>query len=191
MQRLSHCENCGNEIPSDAIYCPNCGSKVEFSTRRRRDWTGDDYYYRRRGDWWGLVAAAGFLVVFGLTFATYPDLFGRIGSYLESFAAYGHPVLPSYNLGQVLIYFFNLCGIWGLIAATLRFVVTNSAARSARDGVGAIFAFYTANILTQFYAGAFGGWGLVGMWLVGLFAVIVADALITLLVPRRIPLYAR
>jgi hypothetical protein len=195
MQRLIHCGTCGTEVPNDAAYCPNCGSKISLASSRSDwnwRWNKRDYYsHRREDDWWGLVTAAGFFIVIGLTIAAYPDVFNRVVNYFQSFETYGHPVLPSYNLWQVLIYFFNLSGIWGLIAAALRFFITSSGSRAARDGVGALFSLYTANILTQFYSGAFGGWALVGMWIVGLVVVIVADALITFFVPRRISLYAR
>jgi len=193
MERLDRCEKCGSEIPHDATYCPSCGSKITF-TQSRSGWNwgwNRPVYHRRENDWWGLVTAAGFLIIIGLTIVSYPDVFNRIGNYLESFATYGHPVLPPHSLGQIIIYFLNLSGIWGLIAAALRFVVTGSGSRAARDGVGALFSLYTAGILTQFYAGAFGGWGLVGMWFVGLVVLIVADALITIFVPRRFSLYER
>ncbi len=90
-----------------------------------------------------------------------------------------------------MIYFLNLSGIWGLIAAVLRFLLTGSGARAARDGVGALFSLYTADLLAQFYSGAFRGSDLVELWFVGLFAVIIASILITLFVPRKISLYGR
>jgi len=192
---MKYCHNCGKEIPQGADYCPECGYHIAYVSPARNwwnwNWNYDRNRYRRDNDWWGLVTALGFLVVIGLTIAAYPDAFSRLIKYLESFATYGHPVLPSYNLGQVLIYLFNLSGIWGLIAAALRFFVTGSASRAARDGVGAIFSLYTASILTRFYAGFFNGWGLVGMWIVGLVILIIADALITFFVPRRMQLYNR
>lgn len=138
-----------------------------------------------------MITFAGFLVIVALTISAYPDVFTRIINYLESFGRYGYPVLPSYNVGQVMIYFLNLSGIWGLIAAALRFFLTGYRSRAARDGVGALFSLYTANLLTQFYAGAFRGSGLVGLWVVGLVVVIVADALITFFVPRRVSPYTR
>ena len=188
MQRLDHCSNCGSEVPGEAVFCPNCGFRVTHSAFPKVDWDRHPRHIHRENDWWGLVSAAGFLVVVGLTVIAYPDALGRIVSYLESFGVYGHPVLPSYNLGAVLIYFFNLAGIWGLIAGALRFLVTGSGARAGRDIVGALFSLYTADILGQFYSHLFGGWDLVGMWIVGLAVVIVADALISLFVPKRIPL---
>jgi hypothetical protein len=186
---MKYCNNCGKEIPQGAVYCPECGRSVTYVAPPQTWWNWDRY--TRENDWWGLVTAFGFLVVIGLTIVAYPDVFSRITRYLESFATYGHPVLPSYNLGQVLIYLFNLSGLWGIIAAVLRFFVTGSASKAARDGAGAIFSLYTANILTQFYGGFFNGWGLVGMWIVGLVILIVADALIAFFVPRRVVLYNR
>jgi len=192
---MKYCNNCGKEIPQDSAYCPECGCSIANSASDRTwwnsSWNSDRNQYRRENDWWGLVTALGFFVVIGLTIAAYPDVFSRVVKYLESFATYGHPVLPSYNLGQVLIYLFNLSGIWGIIAAALRFVLTGSASRAARDGVGAIFSLYTASILTRFYGGFFNGWGLVGMCIVGLIILIIAEALITFFVPRRLQLYDR
>jgi len=184
---MKNCSNCGKEIPQDSIYCPVCGSNL--ATSPARTWWNSDQRYGRDNDWWGIVTAVGFFVIILLTIAAYPDVFSKIVKYLESFGTYGHPVLPSYGLGQIMIYFFNLSGIWGLISAALRFFLTGSASRATRDGVGAIFALYTASILTRFYAGSFNGWGLVSMWVVGLVIVIIADALITFFVPRKVALY--
>jgi hypothetical protein len=188
---MRYCNNCGKEIPQDAVYCPECGSSIAVGASPRTWWNrnSERNRYGRENDWWGLVTAIGFLVIIGLTIAAYPDVFSRVIRYLESFGTYGHPVLPPYYLGQVMIYLLNLSGVWGIIAAALRFVLTGSASRAARDGVGAIFSLCTASILTRFYEGFFNGWGLVGMWIVGLVILIIADALITFFVPRRMALY--
>jgi len=187
---MNYCDKCGKGVAQDALYCPNCGSKLTFATSQsNRKWRNRNHS-KRENDWWGLVTALGFFVIIGLTIAAYPDVLTRAAKYLESFATYGHPVLPPYDLGQVLIYLFNLSGIWGLVAAFLRFLVTSNVSRSARDGVGALFSLYTAYILTRFYGGAIGGWDLVWMWIVGLVVLIIVNALIALFVPRRIPLSA-
>lgn len=191
MQSMKYCNNCGKEIPQGAVYCPECGCSVASTTQTRWNWNSDHNRHRRENDWWGLVTAIGFFVIIGLTIAAYPDVFSRVIRYLESFGTYGHPVLPPYYLGQVIIYLLNLSGIWGIIAAALRFVLIGSASRAARDGVGAIFSLYTASILTRFYEGFFNGWGLLGMWIVGMVILIIADVLITFFVPRRIALYNR
>jgi predicted amidophosphoribosyltransferase len=26
---MPHCENCGNEVPAESLYCPKCGRPVE------------------------------------------------------------------------------------------------------------------------------------------------------------------
>ena len=188
---MDRCYKCGNDVPQQAVFCPSCGARVSNNSRWDWNWRRSGSDWREPTDWWGLVTAAGFLVIILFTFARYPDVFSRIGAYLESWGTFGHPVLPPYSLGEVLIYFINACGVWGLLAATLRFVLTSQVSRSARDGVGALFSLYTAGILGQFYVHSLGGWGLVGMWIVGLVAVIIADALITIFLPRRISMHER
>ena len=152
--------------------------------------TGPGWRHERRhaprDDWWGAVSAIGFFVIIGITIFTFPDVFSRIADYLASFATYGHPVLPPYSLGEVIIYFFSLSGIWGLIAAGLRFALTNRITKPTQDVVGALFALYIANSFKMFYAGAYDGWGLLGTLVLGLVVVIVTSALIGYFVPRAV-----
>jgi hypothetical protein len=98
---------------------------------------------------------------------------------------YGHPVLPVYGLGQIVIYFLTISGIWGLVAAALRFAFTNSLSRPMRDIVGALFALYIASSFSQFYARTITGWGLVLAFIVGLAIVITADAALRIFVPAH------
>ena len=188
MASLNQCQNCGREIPLGAGYCPNCGAQV--SSVNNPVETAQRWRHERRrrpeDDWWGVVTAAGFFVIIGLTIFAYPDVFSRIIDYLESFATYGHPVLPPYSLGEVIIYFFYLSGIWGLIAAGLRFALTNRITKPTQDVVGALFALYIGNSFSMFYAGAYGGWGLLGTLILGLAVVIIASALIGYFVPRAV-----
>ncbi len=191
MEGDTRCEKCGAEAPNGAVYCPNCGSRIlRVPSGSNWDWNWK-ISSQKEPDWWGLILAAGFLIVFFITITTFPDVFTKLTNYFESFETFGHAVLPPYALGQIMIFFFNLCGIWGLVAAALRFGLTGSGSRALSDGVGALFSLYTAEILIQFYAGTIRGTELVGLWIVGLFFLIVASALITLFVPRKISFYAR
>ncbi|HZW58619.1 MAG TPA: zinc ribbon domain-containing protein [Nitrososphaerales archaeon] len=186
MSSVTYCSNCGKEIPAGALYCSNCGAKA-VSTVSQGYWQRDHSRRARRREedgWWGAVRALGFLAIIVLTIVTYPNVFSLIADYFRSFVTYGHPVLPPYSLGQVIIFFFNVSGIWGLIAAGLRFAFTNSYVRAAQDVAGALFALYIARTFTEFYARAFGGWGLLGYLALGLVGVIIASALIGFAVPR-------
>lgn len=89
----------------------------------------------------------------GLTISQYPNVFSLITRYFETWGTLGYPVLPGYALGPVIIYFFTVSGIWGLVSAGLRFAFTNFLSRPMRDIVGALFALYVANAFSQLYLG--------------------------------------
>jgi hypothetical protein len=131
------------------------------------------------------VSAFGFLLIVGLTISQYPDVFARMDAYFDSWGVYGHPVLPAYGLGQIVIYFLTISGIWGLVVAALRLAFTNSFSRPMRDIVGALFALYVASSFSQFYARTFTGSGLVIAFFVGLAIVIIADVAIGIFLPTR------
>ena len=115
----------------------------------------------------------------------FPDVFTLLVRYLESWGTYGHPVLPGRALGQVLIFLFTACGVWGILTSGVRLVLTTRFARPLRDIVGGLFALYIAFMLTSFYGRTLSGAGLVLAFFVGLAAVIVFDALISFFLPRR------
>jgi hypothetical protein len=131
------------------------------------------------------LSALGFLLIIGLTISRYPDVFARTVTYFDSWGVYGHPGLPARGLGQVVIYFLTICGIWGVVVAALRFAFTNSLTRPMRDMVGALFALYVASSFFQFYAGTITGSGLVLAFFVGLAIVIIANAAIGIFFPRH------
>lgn len=190
MQEIRHCTKCGKELPENAVFCPSCGANLQagFVSPEER-WSYRRYRRERRrerrGDWWGVVTALGFLVIIGATIIRYPDVFTRIIDYFTSFGIYGHPVLPSYSLGQVIVYFFLVAGIWGIVAAALRFAFTGAISRATQDTVGGLFALYISSVFSRFYAHAYGGWGLVGLLVIGLAVVIVANALISFFIPNE------
>jgi len=189
---LAFCSKCGKELAPDAAFCRSCGTKVgeaaPFVGGMRRGWEWNHRWRREgreRNGLWGALSAFGFLLIICLTISRYPDVFARLGAYLGSWGVYGHPVLPVYNLGQVVIYFLTACGIWGVFAAALRFAFTDSLSRPMRDLVGALFALYVASSFFQFYAGRITGSGLVLAFFVGLAAVIIADVAIGIIFPRH------
>lgn len=190
MQEVKYCTKCGRELPENAVFCPYCGVNIQSGVGAPSETFWHSRVYRRerrrrRGDWWGAVTALGFIVIIGATIINYPDVFTRIIDYFASFGVYGHPVLPSYSLGQVIVYFFLVAGIWGIVAAGLRFAFTGAMSNAAQDAVGGIFALYISNVFSQFYSHSYGGWGLVGLLAAGLVVVIVANALIAFLVPNQ------
>jgi hypothetical protein len=189
---LAYCSRCGKELAPDAVFCHSCGAKVGEvppsvgGTYRRWErnhrWRHEG---RERNGWWGAVSALGFLLIIGLTISQYPDVFARVDAYFDSWGVYGHPVLPAYGLGQIVIYFLTISGIWGLVAAALRFAFTNSFSRPIRDIVGALFALYVASSFSQFYARTITESGLVLAFIVGLAKVVVANAAIRIFVPAH------
>ena len=188
VQEVKYCTKCGKELPENSVFCPYCGTNIQsgYGPFSERFWRSREYRRERRrgrGDWWGAVTAVGFFVIIGATIIKYPDVFTRIIDYFTSFGVYGHPVLPSYALGQVIVYFFLVSGVWGIVAAALRFAFTGAMSKAAQDAVGGIFALYISNAFAQFYSHSYGGWGLIGILAVGLVVVIVANALIAFLVP--------
>ncbi|MDA4124081.1 MAG: zinc ribbon domain-containing protein [Thaumarchaeota archaeon] len=185
------CPKCGKELVPDAAFCHNCGESVGApSNMAGQGWNWERRWRPDRGTtdgWWGAVSAFGFLIIIGLTISQYPNAFTLMNRYFIGWGTVGYPFLPGYALGQVVIYFFTLCGIWGLVSAGLRFAFTNSISRPMRSVVGALFAFYIASVFSQYYAGTIAGSALVLTFFVGLGVVIVANALIAYYVPRRLP----
>jgi len=195
-----YCQKCGKELAPDAAYCHSCGARVgEYSPA---DWWWERHRWRwerreemrSRHDWdpidaaWGAVTGVGYLIIIGLMIFWYPDVFTLVVRYLESWGTYGHPVLPGHALGQVLIFLFTSCGVWGILTSGLRLVLTSRVARPLRGVVGGLFSLYVGFILNSFYGRALSGAGLALAFFVGLAAMIVADAMISFFFPhRRLP----
>jgi hypothetical protein len=185
-----YCQKCGKEVNPGAAYCHNCGARVgEYSpaewwwTWRRERW--------ERHEWepmdavWGAISALGYLIIIGLTIFSYPNVFTLVVKYFESWGTYGHPVLPSYTLGQPIIFLFAAGGVWGILSSGLRLALTSRFARSLRGVVGGLYSLYFAFILNRFYARAFDGGVLVLLFFVGLAVMVLVNAMISLLLPRR------
>jgi hypothetical protein len=189
---LAFCSKCGKELAPDAAFCHSCGVRVgeapPFVGGMHRGWEWD-YRWRREGrerdGRWVALSVFGFLLIVGLTISRYPDVFARMDAYFDSWGVYGHPVLPDHGLGRIVIYFLTVCGIWGLVVATLRFTFTNSLFRPMRDLVGALFALYVAHSFSQFYAGTITGSGLALAFFVGLVMVAIADVAIGIFLQRH------
>jgi zinc-ribbon domain len=185
-----YCSRCGKELTPGAAYCSSCGAKVgEYSPA---DWWWEWRRERRdRHEWepvdaaWGAIRAVGFLTIIGLTIFEYPDVFVLIIRYLASWGTYGHPVLPGYALGQVIVFLFSASGVWGLVSSGLRLAFTSRFARPLRDIVGASFSLYIAFIFSRFYARAINGAELVLVFFVGLAVIVLVNALISHYIPRR------
>lgn len=186
---MTYCSKCGKELTEGADYCVHCGTRVggsSFDWRRERDWERHWRHERREKDgWWGAVTAFGFLIILGLTISRYPDVFTLLGVYLQSWGTHGYPILPGFALGQVIIFLLVAGGVWGLVAACLRFGFTDSFARPMRNIVGALFSLYLASEFTRFYAGEIRGSGLAIAFFVGLAVVVIANGVIAYLVPRH------
>ena len=190
-----YCQRCGKELPPDAAYCANCGARVGGYSPADLWWEWRGRRWEREGrprhEWepvdaaWGAVRAVGFLIIIGLTIAWYPDVFVLFFRYLGSWGTHGYPVLPPFALGQVIVFLFTASGVWGLASSAMRLVFSSRLRRPVRNIVGAVFSLYVAYIFTQFYARAIRGAGLVLAFFVGLAAMVLANALVTHLLPRR------
>jgi len=185
-----YCQRCGKELAPGAAYCQNCGARVGGYSPADWWWT-----WRReergRHEWepidaaWGAINGVGYLIILGLMVFWYPDVFTLLVKYLGSWGAYGHPVLPGHALGQVIIFLFTACGVWGMLSSGGRLALTSRVARPLRGIVGGLFSLYVAFILTSFYARAINGAGLVLAFFVGVAGMVVTNALITFFLPRR------
>ena len=194
-----YCQKCGKELAPGTAYCQFCGAKVggyspaDWWWERQR-WRWERREERReRHDWepidaaWGTITGVGYLIIIGLMIFWYPDVFTLIVKYLEGWGTYGHPVLPGHALGEVMIFLFTSCGIWGVLTSGLRVALTSRLARPLRGVVGGLLSLYVAFILSSFYAKALNGPGLVLAFFVGLAAMIVVDGMISFFLPRRRP----
>ena len=131
----------------------------------------------QRADIFWVVPLGGLFIIFGLTLAVYPDVFQRTWSYFRLLAVNGRPLLPPYSLGQVIMFFFNVAGVWGLVSAGLRFVFGHPASKAVGDVMGGFFAFFLAYILSLYYRGEIAGISLIPLAVVGLGIVIVVNAI--------------
>ncbi len=185
-----YCQRCGKELAPGAAYCHSCGARVGEYSPADWWWTWRGERWERR-DWepidaaWGAVSGVGYLIIIGLMIFWYPHVFTLLVKYLESWGTFGHPVLPSYTLGQPLIFLFTAGGVWGVVSSGLRLAFTSRFARSMRGVVSALFSLYVAFVLEQFYAKAVSGAGLVLLFFVGLAAMVLVDAMISHFLPRR------
>ncbi len=182
MQRIEYCPTCGQRVSSEgAAYCDKCGSPLGGDTntrgsQRQETWMGRRRRPRDRYDpVWGIVSFIGFLVILGLTFLAFPNLISRIASYFEELARLGRPVLPSYNLGEPLIYFLNISGIWGIIFGALGMGFGRGLRRSVDSIISGAYSLYLAQLFSQFYSRAIAGETLVLDAIVGLGLVIIAQ----------------
>jgi len=192
-----YCQRCGKELASGAAYCQYCGARAgEYSPAdwwwERQRWRWERREERReRHDWepidaaWGAVTGVGYLIIIGLMVFWYPDVLTLVVKYLESWGTYGRPVLPGHALGQVMIFLFASCGVWGVVTSGLRLVLTSRLTKALRGVVGGLFSLYIAFILASFYGRAINGAGLVLAFFVGLAAMIIVDSMISLFIPRR------
>jgi len=40
---MSHCKNCGNEVPEESLYCPKCGKPVETAAGLKLAYWGERF----------------------------------------------------------------------------------------------------------------------------------------------------
>jgi hypothetical protein len=185
-----YCHRCGKELPVDATYCANCGARVGEYSPADRYW---EWRRERRHEWdpidaiWGAVRALGFLIIIGLTIAFYPNVITLTIKYLESWGTYGHPVLPGEALGKALIFLFAASGVWGIISAGMTLLFSSRVRRPLRNVVGGVFALYFAFLLSQFYGKGITGAGLVLAFFIGLAIMVLVNAIISFIFPRRKP----
>jgi len=128
--------------------------------------------HKKKDSFW-VVPTVGFLITIALTLLIYPNLPQDIIVYFKTFERYGGPVLPPYNIGQALIFFFSISGMWGLVAASLRYVFRHPVKKVVEDVMGSFFAF----ILSAYYAGTITGRKLILLFIVGLIAVIAINVI--------------
>lgn len=132
--------------------------------------------HKKKDSFW-IVPTVGFLITIALTVIIYPNLPQDIIVYFKTFERYGGPVLPPYNIGQALIFFFSISGMWGLVAASLRYVFRHPVKKVVEDVMGSFFAFFIAFILSAYYAGTITGRKLILLFIVGLIAVIAINVI--------------
>jgi len=132
--------------------------------------------HKKRDSFW-VVPTVGFLITVALTLLIYSDLPQDIIVYFKTFERYGGLVLPPYNIGQALIFFFSISGMWGLVAASLRYVFRHPAKKVVEDVMGGFFAFFLAFILSAYYSGIITGRKLILIFIVGLIAVIAINVI--------------
>ena len=132
---------------------------------------------RKRKDAFWIVPTVGFLITIALTLLIYPNLPEDIIVYFKTFERDGRPVLPPYNIGQALIFFFSISGMWGLVAASVRYVFRQPAKKVVEDVMGSFFAFFLSLILSAYYAGTITGRKLILLFIIGLVVVIAVNVI--------------
>jgi hypothetical protein len=177
---MQYCQKCGEKLADDARFCTKCGAPVirsEQPVNRRVVREEIRQKVRHEPDILGAVSAGGFLIILALAWLSYPNILSLIIDYFQGFQTPTGFVWPSYGLGQPIMFILNLSGVWGLIIAGLRLVLMHSPGRAVNDVAGALFSFYLAYVLSQYYQGIVTANNLVPLFLVGLGILIIVNVI--------------
>jgi hypothetical protein len=130
----------------------------------------------RTPDFFWIVPLGGLFIIVGLTLAQYPDIFQLINNYARTLSDTNRPVMPPLRLGEAITFFFLVSGVWGLVAAGLRFVFGHTPVKAVGDIMGSFFAFLIAYLVFQYYHGTIRATSFIPLLIVGLGVVIIANA---------------
>ena len=120
-----------------------------------------------------ILGFAGFFIVIGLTLQAFPDIVSR-GSSLADIFANGQFNIP-YRIGQPIIFFLTLAGIWGVAAGGLRAIFTQFKRNAIGDVIWGFFAIFVAALFRWYYGGIIGIADFGPLIVIGLGLVIVAN----------------
>ena len=191
------CSSCGLETAEDAMYCTNCGARLQVGADSRvavpasersseRFSSGPSRRHRREDtDFFRALTAGVILIILAVTYLRYPGVVSAFDSYMRRFGDARGFVKPPRILIEPWVFFFEAIALWTFVLAVLRIVLQRSLRRAVGDAVGALFSLFVAFLLTNYADDIYAGRTVLAFFVIGVGLIVVVNALISFAFPDR------
>jgi len=198
MMVMVRCSSCGSENVEGAVYCTNCGARLQVGaaptgvtvpvggrSSERSSWERPRRHRREEADFLGAVTAGVILIILAMAYLRYPGLISAFDAYLRRLAIARAFVKPPRILIEPLVFFFEAVALWTFILAALRVVLQRSIRRAFGDAVGAFFSLFVAFLLTNYADDVYTGRVVLAYFFIGVGLVVVVNALASFAFPEK------
>ena len=173
------CPKCGEKLADDAVYCSNCGQKIEGPVTPSpipRVRVEVDRELRRRGpDYLDGVGFGVFLIAVAYMYLQFPWVFDEIIRWLRTWSRAGPTMLPVILVDPVAL-FFIIMGGWGIVEGALR-IIAGRIKKGVGNIVGGIFGLSIAYVLYLYQDGSIQSSAILPILIILLGASIAVSAL--------------